>query len=78
VELRKIALESPDRRFRVITCASLSLVASFGTGDQQAKAVELLRTLASSTDPVIADNARWHLANPMDEKRLDALLTHKD
>ena len=38
--IRKIALENPDRRFRIITCASLSLVASFGTGDQQSKAVE--------------------------------------
>jgi len=77
-EIRKVALGSPDRRFRVITCASLSLVASFGTGVQQSEAVEVLRTLTSSTDPVIADNARWHLANPMDEKRLDELLAHTD
>ena len=77
-EIRKIALDSPDRRFRVITCASLSLVASFGTGDQQSKAVEALRTLASSADPVISEEARWHLANPTDEKHFDELLAHTD
>jgi len=77
-DIRKIALENPDRRFRVITCASLSLVASFGTGDQQSKAVEVLKALANSADPVIAGNARWHLANPLDEKRLDGLLAQNE
>ena len=76
--LRKIALESPDRRFRVITCASLSLIASFGSGDQQQQAKRALEALASSSDTVVASNAHWHLANPVDEKRLDQLLAQKE
>jgi hypothetical protein len=72
--MRKIALDSPDRRFRMETCASLSLVASFGSGEQRSQARRTLETLAGSTDAAIAANARWHLANPPDEKHLDQLL----
>ena len=72
--IRKTALDSPDRRFRVLTCASLSLVASFGKGEQQTQAADALKSLAGSADPVIASNARWHLGNPIDQKRLDQLL----
>ena len=72
--MRKIAQESPDRRFRLETCASLSIVAGFGSGAQQAQARETLSALARSDDALIASNARWYLANPVDEKRLAQLL----
>jgi hypothetical protein len=77
-ELRKMALDNPDRRFRVIACASLSLIASFGSGDQREPAIHVLETLTGSTDAVVAINARWHLANPISEKRLDELLAEDD
>ena len=76
--LRKIALSSPDRRFRLESCVSLSLIASFGSGDQKEQAKQVLEALADSTDTVVASNARWHLANPMDEKHLDQLLAQKE
>jgi hypothetical protein len=72
--LRKIALNSPDRRFRIKTCASLSLIACFGAGEQREQAKQALNTLARSTDPAVASEARWHIANPLDEKHLDGLL----
>jgi len=72
--MRKIAQESPDRRFRFETCASLSIVAGLGSGAQQAQAQETLSALARSEDALVASNARWYLANPVDEKRLDELL----
>lgn len=70
-ELRKIALDSPDRRFRLEACLSLSLVAKFGSGDQREQAKQALEALAGSTDTLVAANARWYLANPADEKVLD-------
>jgi hypothetical protein len=76
--LRKIALNSPDRRFRLESCVSLSLIATFGSGDRRKQAKQVLEALADSTDTVVASNARWHLANPMDEKHLDQLLAQKE
>jgi hypothetical protein len=76
--LRKIALESPDRRFRLEACVSLSLIARFGSGDQREQARQVLETLASSTDAAVASNARWHLANPVDEGHLDQLVAQKE
>ncbi len=72
--LRKMALECPDRRFRIEACVSLTLVAGFGSEEQREKATEALRTLAASSDALLASAARWHLAHPVDEKRLDELL----
>jgi len=77
-ELRNMALDNPDCRFRVIACASLSLIASFGSGDQRELAKSALDTLAASTDSVVASAARWHLTNPINEKRLDELLAQGD
>jgi len=76
--LRKIALNSPDRRFRLESCVSLSLIATFGSGDQRGQAKKVLEALADSTDTVVASSARWHLANPVDEKHLDQLLEQKE
>ena len=76
--LRKIALNSPDRRFRLESCVSLSLIATFGSGEQQAQSRQTLETLADSTDTVVASSACWHLANPVDEKHFDQLLEPKE
>ena len=76
--LRKIALDGPDRRFRLETCVSLSLITSFGSGDQREQARQALELLADSTDAVVATNARWHIANPVNEKHLDQFLAQKE
>jgi len=76
--LRKIALNSPDRRFRLESCVSLSLIAAFGSGDQRGQAKQVLEALADATDAVVASNARWHLANPVDEEHLTQLLEQKE
>ncbi len=72
--MRKLARECPDRRFRLETCASISLVASFGPAAQRAQAEEVLSGLAASSDSMVAANARWYLEHPVDERRLDELM----
>jgi hypothetical protein len=59
-------------------CVSLSLIATFGSGEQRAQARQTLEVLAGSSDTVVASNARWHLANPAGEKSLDQLLAQKE
>lgn len=75
--IRKMAFDSADRRFRCAAAFSLSIVARFGTVEQRAKATETLATLTRSDDPVIAQNARFDLEHPLDEKTLEALI-HSD
>ena len=68
-----MALEGEDRRFRCEATMSLALVAAAGPADQRAKAKETLETLARSTDVVLASNARWFIANPIDGQHIDEL-----
>ena len=72
-DIRKTALESPDRRFRLTAAFSLGVVASFGADGQRAKAREILETMARSDDPLIATEARFLLEHPLDEKGLERL-----
>ncbi|HNX49974.1 MAG TPA: hypothetical protein PLS53_12720 [Thermoanaerobaculaceae bacterium] len=68
--IRKMALESPDRRFRFEPASALGVVARFGSTEQRAKAKETLETLARSDDPVVVSVARWTLGHPVEEKDL--------
>jgi len=77
-ELRKIALDGPDRRFRLEACGSLSFIATFGSEVQSKQAKQVLEVLADSQDTVVASNARWHLANPVDREHLGRLLAQEE
>lgn len=73
--IRKMVMESPDRRFRFEPASALAVVARFGTTEQQAKARAALETLSRSDDPILASMVRWILEHPVDEKHLDEMIT---
>lgn len=71
--IRKMATESPDRRFRVEVMASLRFIARLAREPMRAEARAILEQLARSDDPIVAANAHWSLNTPVEEKSLESL-----
>jgi hypothetical protein len=72
--IREMATSCPDRRFRFEVVANLRLIAALEKGPIRGQAREVLQTLASAGDPIVAANARWSLATPVDDKHVRGLL----
>lgn len=68
--IRKMAMESPDRKLRYEPALALAVVARYGAGEQQATAKETLEALARSDDPIVAASVRWILDHPLEEAAL--------
>jgi hypothetical protein len=71
--IRKMATESPDRRFRNEAVTSLYLISRLAPEPTRAEARVVLEQLARSDDPIVAANARWSLNTPVDETALNSL-----
>jgi hypothetical protein len=59
-----MATAGTDRRFVAEAALTAAVFALLGSPDQQARADELLATMAADPDPVIATLARWTLDHP--------------
>ncbi len=58
-DIAAAASSGPDRRFRLEAILELNLVGFLGTKAQQEKAMASVNELTTSSDPIVADNARW-------------------
>lgn len=72
--IRQVALSGPGRRFRNQAMFSLRFVAALSTGTMRSRASVLLEKLTRSDDPIVAANAAWCLATPVDNKDVRELL----
>jgi hypothetical protein len=68
--ISETATSCPDRRFRDEAIFNLRFVAALAGGPIRDQAREVLQSLASAGDPIVAANARWSLATPIDEQSL--------
>jgi len=68
--ISETATSCPDRRFRDEAIFNLRFVAALAGGPIRDQAREVLQSLASAGDPIVAANARWSLATPLDEQSL--------
>jgi hypothetical protein len=65
-----VATDSLDQRFQAEAIVMLHLVRHFGTPAHQHRVIEVLSELSVSTNPMIAEVARWSRDSPVVEQEL--------